>query len=279
MTVPPLTDLLVLRYLREVQEAVDGGASAAPPIEHAWQAAAYQRLIAYSIRHGGYDASALARVGPEAVADLVLGARCVLWPDRETVLALEAPLPDHVVGAPERPQGPQLWVYASDLRADDAVIPAMLIDPYEDGLSVVLLVVDADESVQLTPTAVRWGTRWPDDVLEGWRPVLHQVLRMWWYVQSPRVEERELVDDRGLRRRLRRWGIAHDAVHVVHYGGTAAPGGGEPGVRTHWVAGHYRAQWYPRIDAHRVIWVDPYLRGDGPTDDDPPPAARTVRRV
>jgi hypothetical protein len=29
-----------------------------------------------------------------------------------------------------------------------------------------------------------------------------------------------------------------------------------------WVNHHYRAQWYPSEQAHRVIWIAPYLKGD-----------------
>jgi hypothetical protein len=38
----------------------------------------------------------------------------------------------------------------------------------------------------------------------------------------------------------------------------------EPGrVYTHrWlVRGHHRAQWYPSLKAHKVVWIAPYIKG------------------
>ena len=28
-----------------------------------------------------------------------------------------------------------------------------------------------------------------------------------------------------------------------------------------WVSGHYRAQWMPSTQSHKVMWIAPYLKG------------------
>jgi hypothetical protein len=33
-------------------------------------------------------------------------------------------------------------------------------------------------------------------------------------------------------------------------------------LRSHWVRGHWRQQWYPSIQDHRTIWIDGFIRGD-----------------
>lgn len=34
------------------------------------------------------------------------------------------------------------------------------------------------------------------------------------------------------------------------------------GVRQHWVRGHWRQQWYPRLQDRRSIWIDGFIKGD-----------------
>ncbi|MFJ2662642.1 hypothetical protein [Arthrobacter koreensis] len=33
-------------------------------------------------------------------------------------------------------------------------------------------------------------------------------------------------------------------------------------LRSHWVRGHWRQQWYPSLEDHRTIWIDGFIRGD-----------------
>lgn len=33
-------------------------------------------------------------------------------------------------------------------------------------------------------------------------------------------------------------------------------------IRSHWVRGHWRQQWYPSTQDHRTIWIDGFIRGD-----------------
>ena len=49
--------------------------------------------------------------------------------------------------------------------------------------------------------------------------------------------------------------------------------------RRHLVRGHWRRQWYPSIETHRIMWIAPHLRAGRPSDPPSETSTRTVRRV
>ena len=60
--------------------------------------------------------------------------------------------------------------------------------------------------------------------------------------------------------------------------GTADAGSGRKRPRRHLVRGHWRQQWHPSLDAHRIRWIAPHLRAGNLTDA-ATEGPRTVRNV
>lgn len=88
-----------------------------------------------------------------------------------------------------------------------------------------------------------------------------------WHVQRQRLTTSRIVrPDRASLRRLKRAGDPSDpAVRVISLRTPEPNGSQEQGAREYrhqWmVRGHWRKQWYPSIEDHRPIWIDPYLKG------------------
>jgi hypothetical protein len=85
------------------------------------------------------------------------------------------------------------------------------------------------------------------------------------YLLRQRVaEESTVMPDRAARRRYAREGKEPPPVRVISIRGASAHGGGD-GSREYvhrWVVrGHWRRQWYRSIQAHRPIWITPYVKG------------------
>ncbi|HET9253884.1 MAG TPA: hypothetical protein VFO16_01620 [Pseudonocardiaceae bacterium] len=138
-----------------------------------------------------------------------------------------------------------------------------------------------------------YGIRYPQDFLAepilppppGGSPtgILDLVLQGCSFLHSPFVETTSDPIPRPLRRRIERAGQTPDnLVHVValrkrrpdehdtqgerrgeQRGEHPDPESVEGREWKHqwWVTGHHRAQWYAREEAHRVIWIAPYLKG------------------
>lgn len=85
------------------------------------------------------------------------------------------------------------------------------------------------------------------------------------YLLRQRVAEETVVGpDRAARRRMKREGKEPAPVRLISIRGASASGGGD-GSREYvhrWIVrGHWRRQWYRSIQAHRPIWITPYVKG------------------
>jgi hypothetical protein len=95
-------------------------------------------------------------------------------------------------------------------------------------------------------------------------------LRRWVLAAAALLTQRILVAEqqcagRGERKRLERLGLPTSVMTIqlratAH---TAAPPSGNVIDWSHrWIVrGHWRQQWYPSDQAHRVLWIPPYIKG------------------
>ena len=126
---------------------------------------------------------------------------------------------------------------------------------------------------------IDYGSVWPDDyagVNESVHLAVEWVLKSIAFLASPYVVAPSATVPRAFRREAAR--LAKKAgqppppdplvrVVTLREPATPRPENDDPdwqGARRHhwWVAGHYRAQWYPSLKGHKVIWIAPHLQGD-----------------
>ena len=80
MVTPDLIDDPLVQRLARDLRSIDGAETW--QLKYAWQAVAYQRMMAYTVRYG-IEARDAAQISSD-----ILRARCILWPEAETQLAL-----------------------------------------------------------------------------------------------------------------------------------------------------------------------------------------------
>jgi hypothetical protein len=108
-------------------------------------------------------------------------------------------------------------------------------------------------------------SRYETDADVTWRTQRSDMFRALCYLLRQRVaEESTVMPDRAARRRMAREGKEPPPVRVISIRGGSAHGGGD-GSREYvhrWVVrGHWRRQWYRSIQAHRPVWITPYVKG------------------
>jgi hypothetical protein len=196
----------------------------------------------------------------------VLSAVPVLWPDELLQAALALELPPHVVAEDVLPYPGMYWCFQRP-RGNDAEFAAFLVEAVDGAAEVIgLSGVRGNGGIELTlRLRVPFGRRWPDDFEDPGSAAT--ILKLLAFMNS-----RFTVDEaERLSRADRKLIDPEHAVHVVRLrspepsGGPSSASAGEArGSRySHRfiVRGHYRAQWYSSIQAHRVRWIAPFLKG------------------
>lgn len=117
----------------------------------------------------------------------------------------------------------------------------------------------------------KYGQTFPDDFDETHVSVLTGALLLCSFLASPYIPKHRRLPSRAVRRELARAGQkASDDDHVTFvilrqpvarkHDQKDDPKGVE--WKHRWlVRGHIRAQWYPSEQAHRLVWIAPYLKG------------------
>ena len=117
------------------------------------------------------------------------------------------------------------------------------------------------------------GRQWPsgDMTTTAERPMVDRLLQMLSFLASRWVDLRRVAPRPDHQtRRLARAGVSlpEPDVIVVQLRAPVPPSHQErePGTERDWhfrwmVRGHHRAQWYPSLNAHKVVWIAPHLKG------------------
>lgn len=128
----------------------------------------------------------------------------------------------------------------------------------------------AGERITISGGKVEYGEEFPPAGLFVPRNSIGMiVLKMLAFLHSPYVTTESGKMPRGLRRRCLGSGVpaaeTEQLINVLSLRQaqkeSEARGGTRDWQHQWWVAGHYRAQWIPSEQAHRVIWIAPYIKG------------------
>jgi len=208
-----------------------------------------------------------------ALAQIILSSTPYLWSDKMEKLADAAPLPKHVVSRGVMPHASMFWsretAYVSELGDNNWICVFYT-------MSGIVIVGDLSQpngaGMELTSGYVPLGRTWPTDYEGPGKDDVARVLKRCAFLNSPYIDQEQHRLVRHHRRQMERAGMdrkeIEDTIHVVKLRHRVVAG--EHKQTPHeaaewkhkwWVSGHYRAQWYPSEEAHRVIWIAPYLKG------------------
>lgn len=201
-----------------------------------------------------------------------------LWNCDMEHLADAAPLPTHVVSHQVMPSPFMFWSRDSAYVQRDEQGNHMgennwiaLFYSHDHLLVLGDWVNESTDSITLVHNRIELGKTWPHDY-EG-DTQIGRLLKRCAFLSSPYVDTTKHRLAHHHRRQMEHAHIPaperEETIHVVklrHKAPAKAQPSGEPGAGVEWkhqwwVAAHYRAQWYPSEEAHKVIWIAPFLKG------------------
>lgn len=219
----------------------------------------------------------------EGLASQVHDALAVFWTDEMVEAATQIEIPRHTVAPDACPISPMWWSFPSVLTtvgADGGVVrsyDALLIQDHGEVIEVDAFYGEEGGMAAARLCEIRHREVFPK---EG-SPPENFILAMLTFMQSPllaEVQKRHL--NRADRRRVQPEYQSSEVNYVTlrrrHYRGEPVEGDGEGHeYNVRWiVSGHLRAQWYPSLQAHKLIWIAPYVKGP-----DSAPLKKTVYKV
>ena len=217
-------------------------------------------------------------------ARLIHRAPCYLWRSNILSEVSQARVPSHVVGSEQLPFPAMFWTTeeAYILSPDGFRQEWAFICEYFDGRGFLIYRGGSRNGrSEIRIGSIDYGLRFPDDFksrddeggfngryLQG----AEQVLSMLAFLNSPYVEKSPMQPERGARREwLKATGKESPEVHVVKLRensprSEAATTNDQDRVLGRdghwWVSAHIRAQWFPSLQAHKLIWIKQHLKGD-----------------
>jgi len=201
-----------------------------------------------------------------------------------TILA-SPPLPPHTISPSVLPHDCMFWTFESSyelsLESPDGKVHTtgtinwLLLFRTVEGLGVIWdESQDGTGTMQLYGGLLHFGQTYPDSLPTTKRSsayISDLALKGLAFLGSPYIQAEEKRIDRAAFRRCVAVNPveAEKRVHVVtlrHPERPEGPPADRPGGAVDWKGhwwngGHWRAQWYPSEQAHKVIWINPYLKG------------------
>ena len=211
---------------------------------------------------------------------MLLKAQVYLWSDQMEKLADASPLPPHTVSRNVLQMPLMFWSRETRYNFKDADGRQAsnnwlaLMHQTDHVLVLADMSYHDTETTKLIIDAVSYGLLWPNDYNHD--DHVGQLLKRCAFLASPFVvTDRRRMTHTARRQLERDDGMTKEAAnepecHVValrrlKFKSPQKPMGEGKDVewKHHWrVSQHYRAQWYPSEQAHRVIYVGPHLKGD-----------------
>lgn len=203
-----------------------------------------------------------------------------LWTNAIDELVLcSPPLPPHVISRAVLPYPYMFWsreTAASGGGAYDAETNWILVS--DEGAHMAWTLDSKEPGQQATAImgmSCAYGKHWPEDFTAEEQPAVEAMLKRLAFLNSPYIRAERGHLSRPVRRELQRHGVAapekldpeiyvvvlrRDMPHPAEPHPDRLEG---PEWKHHWwVSGHYKRQWYESEQAHHVIWISPYLKGD-----------------
>ena len=276
---------LLKRYYQHMQR---GELNTRP--EHAFGAKLYASMICFSAARGHVPVvnGALQQWPNEKRRKEIafrLGAavhlsEIYLWASQTERIADECPLPEHTVSHQVLNDSVMFWVHEGALRDTNngAVSSWMLLLNQPDSNSMLVATdcfgTDDDPTYKLVVMLFDYGKLWPRD----YSAHFGQILKRCAFLRSPYVTTARQRLPHHIRRQIERGQIQagenalEDQIRVVMLRRAQVRPAQERSDQPveprevewqhqWWVKRHYRAQWYPSEQAHRVIYIESYLKG------------------
>jgi hypothetical protein len=222
----------------------------------------------------------------------VSGTQIYMWNTEIERIASSAPLPRHTVSREVLPWSAMFWSrelpITLTMRDGDKFYSDWMgvFDPHAagfltsedreqsgtDGIMFVMDVFRPERQPILAFGFVPYKKLWPDDYTDGM--AVGDLLRRCAFLNSTYVTTEHRKLPRQMRRQGQRNGLiseeqAEEELHIVKLRRLESKKSQQPSGEHRdvdwkhqwWVTHHYRAQWYPSDQAHRVIYIAPYLKG------------------
>lgn len=248
----------------------------AEEIREPWMAIAEARMFAFAASSGillqAFTDDSVAPSARALLGRVFLGARAFLWRVPQIELAASYPLPPHVVAKPDAPFDTTWHCWSCAGASQHGWETRGLLVHVQDGriIAVVACSREFDGAPGIFTHVVPIGSRWPDDSDDP--EANGQILRLFAFLNSKAASSTKCRAPRAMRRRAERAGAPinkeTDVVNVIDLRPREADervGEGDGDQRTYnhrfWVRGHIRAQWYPSLNGHRLIYVEPFVKG------------------
>jgi len=221
----------------------------------------------------------------------ILSSTPYLWTEEMIRISYRYPVPRHVISRDVLPFPWMFWSYETafstqfidtDLQAVESEYPEtnwFMVCDEGPGFQYMMDITETTEGGETVSgiiggNYIEYGQTFPDDFPEQMRPAIGQVLGKLAFLNSPHVEITPTRAPRPIRREiaglvganvqkdeaicnvvtLRRAMPSSDAERLV-------PETEREYQHRWWVSGHIRAQWYPSLQAHKLIWIAPYIKG------------------
>lgn len=225
--------------------------------------------------NGALEPSEAQSVGVTA-ASAALHGSLYLWRREIEDVADAAPLPKHIVSANAMQHSVMFWSRDSARIFDDGGENNWLLLIRKPGGIDVFgdATYNREKRVEIRFSQVQFGKVYPDGYLTDEVDSVRIILARLAFLNSPYVGAAAEKLPRAWRRSASRLGasaLGHDpSIRVVQLRRDARENlrrDGESGAHSvewkhqWWVSGHYRAQWYPSEEAHKVIWIASHLKG------------------
>jgi len=284
---------LVQRFYRESLEYAERHGSGSPRIIAPWQAQAERQMHVWAMTQPQTTLSpdviyAMGKRGmksdnPIRMALILQMQSAQVYLLRKEIIRLlnKMPIPRHVIGPNIMPY-PLMYItpeyslsVATSSEEEQSPLDCdyMLLQASPEGVNVTMpsaqRVNPALEDVRQTINCVgiEFNKVWPDDFEKP--DSVRFILAILAFLNSPFVASEPTKITRNVRRQFKRegWNDPNLLTNVVtlrrsvHNGSNS--GNTEPLERHNrwWVSGHIRAQWYPSLKAHKLIWIAPHIKG------------------
>jgi len=206
-----------------------------------------------------------------------LMAHVYLWSDEMRVAAFNMPVPRHVISKEQMAYPVMFFSFETAVNIAGGggnQTNWWLVTHSLEGIKFHVDVINAESGLAEVQTFIlKYGVTFPTDLPEESVLTSQQVLAMLAFINSPYIDDTLHPLPRTIRREIERTpnmpkGGIDEETNVVllrrrysSNGKGAESGEGPEWASRWWVSGHIRAQWYPSLKAHKLIFIGPYLKG------------------